>query len=103
MCIRDRSTHVAKGRLLDRVVVAEQGDRVGGHGHDLLGPVPVPGVGDRQRQPEALRPRRRGPQLLGPGHLCDVVVLDAGQVPDQPRDRVRPVVDTEQQLSLIHI
>ena len=46
-------------------------------------------------EPEALLEPPRRPHLLDPGHLGHVVVLDPGEVPDQPADGVgrrgRPV------------
>ena len=41
-----------------------------------------------ERQPEPLGPALGDPDLLGAGDAGDVVVLDAGQVPDQPGDGV---------------
>ena len=62
--------------------------------------VPVAGLGWRERQPEPFGPAFRRPGLLGARHVGDVIVLDPGQVPDQPRDRVPPAVWPERQLVL---
>src|SRR6266545_4796024 len=89
---------IADRLLVDGVVVAQQQLLGGPHGGDLVGPVPVAGVQRVQRQAEPLDPVLRGPDLLDPRGVGDVVVLDARQVPDQPGDRVGPAVDPQRQL-----
>ena len=73
---------------MHRIVVAGQ-QVPGGHPdlRDLLGSVPVPGVVRLERQLEPLAVL--GPHLRHPERVGHVVVLDPGQVPHQPRDRVR--------------
>jgi hypothetical protein len=51
-----------------------------------------------ERQPEPLHPAAGRPDLLCQRNVCDVVILDPGQVPNQPGDRVRAAVDPERQL-----
>ena len=69
-----------------RVVAGQQlaDDPDGGH---LLGPLVVAGLPVAERQPEPLAPVRPG--LLHPRQPGDVVVLDPGQVPEQPAAGVR--------------
>jgi hypothetical protein len=90
---------IANGLQVDRVVVAHQ-QRPGPnlYGRHLIGPVPVAGVPGVERQPEPLGPALGGPDLLGLGGVGEVVVLDAGQMPHQPGDRVRLLVEAEGQL-----
>ena len=97
---RSASTTGASCRvvLVDGVVVAHQLRGGRPHGRDLVGAVAVAGVPGVERQPEPLHPALGGPDLLGPEGVGQVVVLDAGQVPDQPGDRVGLGIDPEGQL-----
>src|SRR5665213_165201 len=67
-------------------------------GAHLVGAVPVTGRVRIERQTEALDPAALDPGLLGAMHSRDVIVLDAGEVPDQPADRVGIRVGTIGQL-----
>src|SRR6266540_5797374 len=90
---------VADRLLVDGVVIVdEQIAGVDRHCCDVVGPVRVPGIPQVERQTQALHPALRGPDLVGPGRSRDVIVLDAGQVPHQPRDRVGVVVEPNRQL-----
>jgi ubiquinone biosynthesis protein len=81
-----------------RVVVA--GEQVGRGHRDLcylLGGMPVPGVVRLERQLEPLAVL--GPHLRHPERVRHVVVLNPGQVPHQPGDRVRVRRDALRQLA----
>ncbi len=74
---------------MHRVVVAgQQAGGVDPHLGDLRGAVPVPGVVAGQPEAEALLPLPGQPHLVEPEGVGDMVVLDAGEVPDQPGDGV---------------
>jgi hypothetical protein len=60
--------------------------------------VSVAGVLGLERQPEPLHPAPGGPDLLGLKGVGQMIVLDPGQVPDQPGDRVHLGVQAERQL-----
>jgi hypothetical protein len=79
------------------VVPGEQVRGVDAYRRDVLGVVAVTRGRCGQRQPEPLVPPARGPDLLGVGDAGDVIVLHAGEVPDEPRDGVR-VVDAGAEL-----
>jgi hypothetical protein len=81
-----------------RVVVA--GEQVGRGHRDLrylLGGMPVPGVVRIERQLEPLAVL--GPHLRHPERVGHVVILNPGQVPHQPGDRVRARRDALRQLA----
>lgn len=77
--------HELQGLFVHGVVVpGQQVTGVDPHLGDLRGAVPVPRVPARQIEPEALLPVLREPDLVEPRGVRDMVVLDAGEVPDQP-------------------
>ena len=91
---------VAERPLVDGVVIAgKQLSRLDLDRRHLAGPVPVTGRGRQERQPEAVKPAVRQPHLLGARHVRDMIVLDPGQVPDQPGDGVRGAVGPVGQLA----
>ena len=59
---------------------------------------PYPTSRRRVRRAELGVEPLRGPRLFQPCDVGDVVVLDPGQVPDEPADRVRVVVEATVQL-----
>ncbi len=79
--------HVLERQPMHGAVVA--GQQIGRCAHlgHVLRAVPVTGVIARQVQPEPVHPV--GPRLLNAGDVRQLDVLDAGTVPDQPRDAVR--------------
>src|SRR6266540_2564862 len=90
---------VADRLLVDGVVIVdEQIPGVDVHFGHVLAPVPVPRIPRVERQTETLHPALRGPDLVCLRDIRDVVVLDAGQVPHQPGDRVGVVVESNRQL-----
>ncbi len=64
---------------------------------DLLGRVAVAGVGGIGGHAESARPALCDPALIPSGDLGDVIVLNPGQMPDQPRNRVGLGLRTEGQ------
>jgi hypothetical protein len=91
--------HVPEGLLVDCVVIPDQqGTRVHLHGGHVLGLVSVAGVLGVERQPEPLHPAPGGPDLLDLKGVGQMIVLDPGQMPDQPADRVRRRVEAKRQL-----
>ena len=79
---------VGDGLAVDRVVVADQPIRRRAHGVDLGARVAVAGRAAIERKGELVAPALGRPALLNTGGVGNVVVLDPGQVPDEPRDRV---------------
>jgi len=80
--------------FVHRVVVAGKHGGAGPDAGDLRGAVPVPDV--VPGQPELCLPLR--PRLCHSERVRHVVVLHAGQVPDQPGDRVGVRVEPHRQL-----
>jgi hypothetical protein len=81
-----------------RVVIP--GEQVpGGHRdlRDLFRALPVPDVARPERQLEPLAVF--GPHLRHPERVRHVIVLHPGQMPAQPRDRVRVAVQPDGQLA----
>jgi hypothetical protein len=89
--------HKPECHLVNGIVVVAQRLCVAGDDGDLVGAMTVARVRDVQRQPEPLRPTPRRPDLVSPCDICDVVVLDPGQMPYQPGDRVGLAVEAERQ------
>ena len=90
---------VADGLLVHRVVIA--GQQLAGlraDGVHLLEGMPVAVVGRVEGQREPLRPPLAEPDLGPAGHVGDVIVLDPGEMPDQPGDRVALAVGPGGQL-----
>ena len=95
--IRERPQECERHRVNGVEVVAKRLG-VNDYGRHLWGRMAETGVSRIQREPESIRPSGRHPDLLTPGDAGDVIVLDAGEVPDQPPDRVRLTVETSSQL-----
>ncbi len=80
---------VLECRQVDVAVVVGEQLGVGVDLADLGAVVPEPDVRRGERQAEPLLPTTGRPGLVHVGDAAHVVVLDAGEVPDQPRDRIR--------------
>ena len=81
------------GAVVHRLVISDEqlrGDT--GHLRHLVGRVAESGDRGRERQLEALEPAGVGPHLVALRDVGEVIVLHAGEVPDQPADRVRAIV-----------
>ncbi len=86
-------------RLVVHVLeVADQCGRIGRHRLHEVRVVAVAGVCDVDRQPEPVGPSLGRPDLFLAVEPGDVIVLDAGQVPDEPGDGVGLAVRPEGQL-----
>ena len=81
----------------DCVVVAPEQLGPGVDQGNLVGAVAVADVEDFQLQAEPISPTARDPYLFVSCHPCDVVILDPGQVPDQPGNGVGLAIGPEGQ------
>src|SRR5699024_4331347 len=94
-------TDVPVGNRVDRVVVVgQQLRRIHPHRGDVGVAVTESYRLDRQIEVESATESLRRPHLFGAGGIGDVVVLHPSEVPDQPRDRVRGIV--EPHVEIIH-
>ncbi len=84
-----------------RVVVDEQLSGLAPQLGDLAAVMTVAVIVDRERTAEAVPPAISRVHLLGARNSGDVIVLDPGQMPEQPADRVGTRVDPLGQLSLV--
>jgi hypothetical protein len=91
---RRQDLHLPGRLLMNHVDVAHQQlTGVHMHGPNLLGSVPVAGVTGVERQPNRSTQPWEVHTCSDPLRPCGVgavVILDAGQVPHQPGDQVRP-------------
>ena len=81
----------------DCVVVAAEQLGSGFNQGDLVGAVAIADVEDFELQTEQISPTARDPYLFVSCHPCDVVVLDPGQMPDQPGNGVGLAISPEGQ------
>ena len=85
------------GLTVDGVVVPNQDSGTHVHGGGLLGILTIPGGQGLEREIEALGPALGHPDLFATGHCGQVIVLDPGQVPDEPGNGIGLVVDPKGQ------
>ncbi len=88
---------VRDGARMHRVVIAQQQIRRDVHLPHVVRRVPESDVGQRERQRESIGPAVRDPDLVVARGVGDVIVLHAGEMPGQPRDRVRVRIDVIRQ------
>ncbi len=98
IAVAERTHELDRARVHGVVIVDQQHARRDAHRGDVVRAVPVAGRPWVEGQPEPLVPPAGRPHLLARRCRRDVIVLDASEVPDEPRNRVCFGVDPEGQL-----